>query len=152
MMTPEEELLDESAQRILASLNEEEPNDVVVAEHSPSQRSQRSLQRSASIHDNQASELDASDADGLQGGQNWTAYPTKSPSLTPTISPTDSPTYQPTLRGIPKTVRGMMWYDANGNGVRDSNVVRGEFTDVEYKFGVGGVTMQLKECDWNTKM
>ena len=152
-MSPEEELLDESAQRILASLNEEEPN-VVVAENSPSQRSsQRSLQGgSTSIHDNQASELDASDADGLQGGQNWTAYPTKSPSLTPTISPTDSPTYQPTLRGIPKTVRGMMWYDANGNGVRDSNVVRGEFTDVEYKFGVGGVTMQLKECDWNTKM
>ena len=148
MMSPEEELLDESAQRILASLNEEEEH-MEQQQHSQ----QRSLQGgSTTIHDNQASELDASDADGLQGGQNWTAYPTKSPSLTPTISPTDSPTFQPTLRGIPKTVRGMMWYDANGNGVRDSNVVRGEFTDVEYKFGVGGVTMQLKECDWNTKM
>ena len=148
-MSPEEELLDESAQRILSSLTEEEQQSNVAG--SQQQRS-RSLQGSASIHDNQASELDASDADGLQGGQNWTAYPTKSPSLTPTFSPTDSPTFQPTLKGIPKTVRGMMWYDANGNGVRDSNVVRGEFTDVEYKFGVGGVLMQLKECDWDTKM
>ena len=150
MMSPEEELLDESAQRILSSLTEEEQQSNIAG--SQQQRSQRSLQGSASIHDNQASELDASDADGLQGGQNWTAYPTKSPSLTPTFSPTDSPTFQPTLKGIPKTVRGMMWYDANGNGVRDSNVVRGEFTDVEYKFGVGGVLMQLKECDWDTKM
>ena len=45
-----------------------------------------------------------------------------------------------------------MWYDANANGVRDSNVVRGEFNDVEYKFGVGGVQMMLRECDWATKM
>ena len=152
MMSPEEELLDESAQRILASLTEEEH---MEQQHAPPshQHSHRSLQGgSTSIHDNQATQQNADDADGLQGGQNWTAYPTKSPSLTPTISPTDSPTCQPTLRGIPKTVRGMMWYDANGNGVRDSNVVRGEFTDVEYKFGVGGVTMQLKECDWDTKM
>ena len=44
-----------------------------------------------------------------------------------------------------------MWYDANANGVRDSNVVRGEFNDVEYKFGVGGVQMMLRECDWSLK-
>mmetsp|Transcript_16993 Transcript_16993/g.24003 ORF Transcript_16993/g.24003 Transcript_16993/m.24003 type:complete len:740 (+) Transcript_16993:138-2357(+) len=143
MTTPEQELLDESAQRILHSLATNN-----AEEHS----TDRQLSVAGSIHDNTASENTASDSDGLQGGQNWTSYPTKSPSLTPTLSPSSSPTFQPTLRGIPKTVRGMMWYDANGNGVRDSNVVRGEFADVEYKFGVGGVNMMLRECDWDTKM
>jgi len=145
-MSPEQELLDESAQRVLNSLTSETQAAMIDG------NTQRRNLQAGSIHDNTAIESDASNADGLQGGQNWTAYPTKSPSLTPTISPTDSPTFQPTLRGIPKTVRGMMWYDANANGVRDSNVVRGEFNDVEYKFGVGGVQMQLRECDWETKM
>mmetsp|Transcript_9352 Transcript_9352/g.13912 ORF Transcript_9352/g.13912 Transcript_9352/m.13912 type:complete len:722 (+) Transcript_9352:128-2293(+) len=139
-MTPEQELLDESALRILNSLTHQN-ND------------QRTLQGGmAGIHVNQAAENNANDADGQQGGQNWTSYPTASPTLTPTATPTDSPTFQPTLKGVPKTVRGMMWYDANANGVRDSNVVRGEFNDVEYKFGVGGVQMMLRECDWSTKM
>jgi len=138
-MTPEQELLDESALRILNSLTHP-------------QNDQRTLQGGmAGIHGNQASENNANDADGQQGGQNWTSYPTSSPTLTPTATPTDSPTFQPTLKGVPKTVRGMMWYDANANGVRDSNVVRGEFNDVEYKFGVGGVQMMLRECDWATK-
>jgi len=144
-MTPEQELLDESAQRILNSLTTE--TETTTNNHEEEQDAPpRQLSVAGSIHDNTASENTASDSDGLQGGQNWTSYPTKSPSLQPTLSPTDSPTFQPTLRGIPKTVRGMMWYDANGNGVRDSNVVRGEFGDVEYKFGVGGVSMMLKEC------
>jgi len=110
---------------------------------------QRTLQVN---HGNTASEQDGNDSEGLQGGQNWTSYPTKSPSLTPTQTPTNSPTFQPTLRGLPKTVRGMMWYDANANGVRDSNVHKDEFNDVEYKFGVGGVFLKLMECDWETKL
>lgn len=136
-MTPEQELLDETAKNVLTKLTSSSVARVLQA---------------GSIHDNQASENNADDSSGLQGGQNWTSYPTRSPSLTPTLSPTGSPTYQPTLHGEPRTVRGMMWYDANANGVRDSNVVRGEFHDVEYKFGVGGVMMNLKECDWDTGM
>lgn len=148
-MTPEQELLDESAQRILHSLTE---TTTTNTDEEQSPQSERKLSVAGSIHENSASEQTADDSDGLQGGQNWTSYPTKSPTLTPTLSPSASPTYQPTLRGIPKTVRGMMWYDANGNGVRDSNVEREGFTDVEYKFGVGGVNMMLRECDWETKM
>ena len=150
-MTPEEELLDESAQRILSSLHDEEASTITNnggGQQQPLQ--QRSLQTD-NVHDNTAQEQDGNDSDGQQGGQNWTAYPTLSPTLQPTLNPTLSPTYQPTMKSVAFTVRGQMWYDANGNGVRDSNVHKMGYDDVEYKFGVGGVNLMLRECDWATK-
>ena len=152
-MTPEEELLDESAQRILSLLHDEE--DAASSTNNNNNggghpRLQRNLQ-TENVHDNTAQEQDGNDSDGQQGGQNWTAYPTHSPTLQPTLNPTVSPTYQPTMKSVAHTVRGQMWYDANGNGVRDSNVHKMGYDDVEYKFGVGGVNLMLRECDWATK-
>jgi hypothetical protein len=148
-MTPEEELLDESAQRILSSLHEEDAASTNNNNNGGGHPLQRTLQ--GNVHDNTAQEQDGNDSDGQQGGQNWTAYPTHSPTLQPTLNPTVSPTYQPTMKSVAFTVRGQMWYDANGNGVRDSNVYKMGYDDVEYKFGVGGVNLMLRECDWATK-
>jgi hypothetical protein len=146
-MTPEEELLDKSAQRILSLLHEDAASSTITNNGGGGQ--QRTLQ--GNVHDNTAQEQDGNDSDGQQGGQNWTAYPTHSPTLQPTLNPTVSPTYQPTMKSVAFTVRGQMWYDANGNGVRDSNVYKMGYDDVEYKFGVGGVNLMLRECDWATK-
>ena len=147
-MTPEEELLDESAQRILSSLEEYSSS---TNNNGGGQHPQQRTLQTGNVHDNTAQEQDGNDSDGQQGGQNWTAYPTLSPTLQPTLNPTVSPTYQPTMKSVAFTVRGQMWYDANGNGVRDSNVHKMGYDDVEYKFGVGGVNLMLRECDWATK-
>jgi len=100
------------------------------------------------IHDNMSANQAASDAEGLQGGQVYTP-PTASPSMSPTTqSPTRSPTSHPTLHGQAFTLRGIMWYDRNANGNRDSNVeVTGVGDDVEFSHGVGGITAQLVQCD-----
>ena len=45
----------------------------------------------------------------------------------------------------------MTWYDRNANGRRDSNInVIGMSADVEFTHGVGGVSVQLVECDGGT--
>ena len=122
-------------------------------------------------HLNWSMEKNATDEWGLQGGQNWTtptakptfpptksptpkpsispsSEPSVSPTLSPINSPTNTPTFYPTLRGEPHVLRGAVFYDRNANGVRDSNVqVPGMGNDVEYSHGLGGVTIQLVECD-----
>ncbi len=103
------------------------------------------------IHDNSATEQDGNDKDGEQGGQSW-APPSSSPTLRPTTpAPTSAPTGHPTMHGKNFILRGIMWYDRNANGVRDSNVnVNGMGSDVEYSHGVGGMQVQLVECDGDT--
>ena len=89
--TPEEDLLDPAAFSLL-----------------------RRLQSNVDIHANVAKELNASDADGLQGGQGWD-HPTRSPTLLPSQHPsdvpTDEPTSHPTLAGHEWTIRGTVWYE-----------------------------------------
>ena len=124
------------------------------------------------LHCKYAMEQDGNDADGLQGGQNWkppTQSPTKSPTISPTKaltkSPTNTPTNTPTIyttesqeptdgptpRGDPFVLRGIIWYDRNANGRRDSNVDDPEHgRDVETNVGLGGVQVQLMECDPDT--
>ncbi len=60
-------------------------------------------------------------------------------------------THSPTPRGDPYVLLGTVYYDRNVNGQRDSNVDTPDFgNDVEYQFGLGGVTVQLYECDPQT--
>lgn len=94
----------------------------------------------ADVHDNAALELDASDP----GGGNRGGGPT-----TPTAAAVASaPSRQPTLRREPSSLRGVVWYDRNGNGRRDPNVeVAGMGNDVEYSHGVSGVAVELVRCD-----
>ncbi|EJK61011.1 hypothetical protein THAOC_18561 [Thalassiosira oceanica] len=126
-MTPEEELLDG-------------PNAHLAAD--------RSLY---SVHDNEASEKDGDDKDGLQGGQGYsdpTLKPTPQPTATPTQYPTRSPTNPPTKQGQKYVIMGTTWYDRNANGIRDSNVeVAGLGSDVEFQHAVSGMTVKLIECD-----
>jgi len=126
-MTAEDNLLDATALSILRQLQG---------------------QGTTGIHGNVAAELNANDADGEQGGQAWSP-PTTTPTDSPkTASPTSAPTSHPTLHGQEFILRGLIWYDRNANGVRDSNVnVEGMGNDVEYSHGVGGVTVQLVQCD-----
>lgn len=146
-MTPEEQLLDNTAQSILRHVLEE---DGVVSEIS--EKNDNNGRALNTLHDNTAEELNASDADGMQGGQVWTS-PTVTPTVSPTTtsSPSNMPTFAPNLRSISHTLRGLMWYDRNANGVRDSNVeVEGFSNDVEFEFGVGGISVSLVECDPDT--
>lgn len=63
------------------------------------------------------------------------------------------PSYHPTLHGDPWTLRGTIYYDKNANGERDSNVDTVDFgKDVEYNYGLGGIHIQLMECDADTNM
>ena len=119
----------------------------------------RRTQANAGIHANVAEELDASDGDGLQGGQGWdrpTASPTPGPTPGPTSLPTTAPTTaaptaHPTLSDIEWLVRGEVWYDRNANGIRDSNVyIENMGNDVEWTHGLGGVRLQLVQCDPDT--
>lgn len=44
-----------------------------------------------------------------------------------------------------------MYYDRNANGSRDANVESKEYgSDTEYSIGLGGVNLQLVECDLST--
>ncbi|KAL7527227.1 hypothetical protein ACHAWF_002088, partial [Thalassiosira exigua] len=172
LLTPEEErLLDPAARAYLAGYEAppaaddegDEPSSPLSAVldslllPSPIDPSPRSLQgvEDALDHSNWAIEQDGNDADGQQGGQLWsepTAKPTGSPTTAP---PTATPTDPPTLRGRQFVLRGLMWYDRNANGRRDSNVaVRDldglEGNDVEYQLGIGGVTVSLVQCDPDT--
>ena len=107
-------------------------------------------------------EADATDSIGLQGGQDYRPptlspsimpnAPSRSPIFSPTISPSGSPseypTFAPTPKGDPFVLYGTIWYDRNANGLRDSNIdTPGMGKDVEYTFGLGGVSIQLMECD-----
>lgn len=79
--------------------------------------------------------------------------PSPTVSARPTVSPrpTIGPSYHPTLHGDPWVLRGTIYYDRNANGERDSNVDTAEFgDDVEFNYGLGGVTVQLMECDPET--
>ena len=86
-----------------------------------------------------------------------TTMPTSSP-LVPTTSPTVSypptgsePTYHPTLHDKLFVLRGTVYYDRNANGSRDANVDTEEYGgDTEYNIGLGGVNLQLVECDLST--
>lgn len=119
------------------------------------------------IHCKIALEQDGDDADGEQGGQDWsppTVSPTSSPTAGPTSVPTsmptpaptkttDEPTDAPTPRGDPFVLRGIIWYDRNANGRRDSNMDEPTLgRDVEFNIGLGGVQVQLTECDPDTNM
>ena len=100
------------------------------------------MSTSSSIHDNVADEFDASNGEGYQGGQDYVPPTTQSPT---TSQPTRSPTSHPTLHGRVNILRGVMWYDRNANGVRDSNVeVTDLGDDVEFSYGVGGIQVQLE--------
>ena len=154
MTSEEEELLDSRAQSILRHVLEEDTVITLLndkeATDSSSNKNVRKLQTVG--HKNEADEQDASDAAGFQGGQVW-SKPTKVPTDAPSISsaPTKGPTHAPQLNSMLNTLRGVCWYDRNGNGVRDSNVeVEGYSQDVEFEFGVGGVSINLVECDPQT--
>ena len=141
IITAEEELLDSTAQSVLRHILDGDNNIIDM-----STNNKRNLQAD---HTNIAEELNANDESGMQGGQVWQA-PTTKPTSQPSISssPTGQPTFAPVLNSLERTLRGVMWYDRNGNGVRDSNVeVSGFSNDVEFEFGVGGVQVQLVECD-----
>jgi hypothetical protein len=121
------------------------------------------LSESDMLHCKIAMEQDGNDADGMQGGQEWspptqrptTRYPTERPTRSPTTtSPTiyttasREPTDGPTPRGDPFVLRGIIWYDRNANGRRDTNVDDPELgNDVETNVGLGGVQVRLMECD-----
>ena len=143
-MTAEEQLLDSTAQSVLRHILDGDGNIIDMSNIN----NKRNLQNGG-VHDNTAEELNANDESGMQGGQVWQA-PTTKPTSQPSISssPTGTPTFAPVLNSLERTLRGVMWYDRNGNGVRDSNVEVGGFSnDVEFEFGVGGVQVQLVECD-----
>ncbi len=89
-----------------------------------------------------STELDADNSDGVQGVGGY---------VYPSVSPSYHPTYHPTLRGLDFVLRGSAWYDRNANGRRDANVhVNDMGDDVEYSHGIGGVIVQLVECDVDT--
>ena len=146
ILTAEEELLDSTDQSVLRHILDGDGN--IIDMTSNNNNNKRNLQNGG-VHDNTAEELNANDESGMQGGQVWQA-PTTKPTSQPSISssPTGTPTFAPVLNSLERTLRGVMWYDRNGNGVRDSNVEVGGFSnDVEFEFGVGGVQVQLVECD-----
>mmetsp|Transcript_33334 Transcript_33334/g.80621 ORF Transcript_33334/g.80621 Transcript_33334/m.80621 type:complete len:774 (-) Transcript_33334:271-2592(-) len=120
--------------------DEDEPDSRILAE------------AAANVHDNLANQQDGNDLWGKQGGQYYTGATTPPPTPPPTTSaPTSSPTGRPTIAGRVHVLRGVTWYDRNANGKRDSNVEAGEYgDDVEYSHGVGGVMMQVIECDGET--
>ena len=121
------------------------------------------------IHCKIAFEQDGDDADGSQGGQKWqpptkaptTLFPTTSSPTTSSPTSTSSPATvaptsnaptetsdAPTPRGDPFVLRGLIWYDRNGNGKQDANVPDSVLgPDVERNLGLGGVQIQLTECD-----
>lgn len=118
------------------------------------------------IHCKAALELNQSDGSGYQGGQGWkdptsspihspsasptTGFPTPSPSLAPVKSdaPTGSPTWHPTALVEAWKLAGTVYYDRNANGERDSNVdTLDQGKDVEWNIGLGGVNVQLMECN-----
>jgi len=81
-----------------------------------------------------------------------TFIPTTTKAM-PTISPvpTLSSSWHPTLSKNLWLLKGIIYYDRNANGGRDSDVNTVEFgEDVEYNYGLGGVTIQLIECDVET--
>ena len=160
-LTAEEELLDATAKSILRNLLEDDNNDAAAppastsnnirgSANNNSNNADRNLQ-TVNIHQNDALENNANDAHGSQGGQDWSP-PTLTPTPPPTTPfPTSSPTSHPTIHGKEFILRGIMWYDRNANGVRDSNVEKeGMGDDVEYSHGVGGVQVQIVECDGDT--
>eukprot|EP00585_Thalassiosira_rotula_P010923 CAMPEP_0196142696 /NCGR_PEP_ID=MMETSP0910-20130528/12115_1 /TAXON_ID=49265 /ORGANISM="Thalassiosira rotula, Strain GSO102" /LENGTH=151 /DNA_ID=CAMNT_0041404047 /DNA_START=249 /DNA_END=701 /DNA_ORIENTATION=- len=116
-----------------ANVEEEEVESPQSSSSSQQQRRRRTLEAALNaIHENEAVEFDANDAEGEQGGQLW-KKPTGSPTPAPTTAePTRAPTSHPTLHGQEYILRGVMWYDRNGNGVRDPNVkAKGLGHDVE---------------------
>ena len=159
-MTPEDELLDVAAQSILRDLHEDASSQHLRGpqedDATPRRSSQHLLRgltdQGETVHYNASFEHDAHDANGYQGGQAWTHAPTPSPTGIPTTAaPTRSPTQYPTLQGWQFFLRGVVWYDRNANGVRDSNVAEGGLgSDVEYSHGVGGVQVMLVQCDPKT--
>jgi hypothetical protein len=122
------------------------------------------LTKNEIVHCKEAMEQNGNDAAGEQGGQAWkppTGSPTRSPTRPPTVPPTDSPTAfvteslqptdGPTPRGDPFVLRGIIWYDRNANGRRDPDVDDPDLgRDVEFDVGLGGVQVQLTECDPET--
>ncbi|EJK75219.1 hypothetical protein THAOC_03066, partial [Thalassiosira oceanica] len=77
--------------------------------------------------------------------------PSEYPSLSPsTLEPTEFPTFNPTLRGDPWVLRGTIYYDRNANRIRDTVDTYDMGRDVEHNFGLGGVTVELHECDPDT--
>jgi hypothetical protein len=106
------------------------------------------------MHNKEEEEQQASDEDGLQGGQRWqppTTSPTDMPTDTPSLNPTGPPTYHPTPHGEPWVLKGTVWYDRNANGNRDSGISMTDFgSDVEYNLGLGGVKITLLECNGDT--
>ena len=68
-----------------------------------------------------------------------------------TLEPTEFPTFNPTVRGDPWVLRGTIYYDRNANGIRDTVDTSDMGRDVEHNFGLGGVTVELHECDPDTK-
>ena len=132
---------------------------------------------SAIVHCSTSAENDAQDSWGLQGGQNYretkppvvkptvaptakvptsspVVPPSKSPSVSPTLSNMPSggePTYHPTLHDRLFVLRGTIYYDRNANGIRDANINTEKYgSDTEYNMGLGGVNLQLVECDLST--
>jgi hypothetical protein len=82
-----------------------------------------------------------------------TQAPTKGRTNRQAIYTDDSmePTDGPTSRGDPFVLRGIIWYDCNANGRRDTNVDDSEHgPDVETTIGLGGVQVRLMECDPET--
>lgn len=63
-----------------------------------------------------------------------TSEPTAEPTSEPTSEPTDEPTATPDIG--PATVAGVIWDDANGNGVQDDNEV-----------GLAGVSVALYDSE-----
>mmetsp|Transcript_30363 Transcript_30363/g.63460 ORF Transcript_30363/g.63460 Transcript_30363/m.63460 type:complete len:1137 (+) Transcript_30363:166-3576(+) len=88
--------------------------------------------------------LDPNGTYTLRGGR-----VTDSPTMYPTVG--EVPTYRPTVRADPWELRGTIYYDHNANGVRDSNLLTTDFgQDPEHQYGLGGVTIQMVECDPET--
>lgn len=106
------------------------------------------------VHTKEEAEQQASDEDGLQGGQRWsppTKSPSESPTLTPSVVPTMPPSYHPTPHGEPFVLKGVIWYDRNANGHRDTGVSMPDFgSDVEFDLGLGGVKVTLVQCNAET--
>jgi hypothetical protein len=76
--------------------------------------------------------------------------------VSPTLSLAPSwgePTYHPTLHDRLFVLRGTIYYDRNANGSRDANLRTEEYgADTEYEIGLGGVNLQLVECDVSTNL
>ena len=145
-----EDLLAATAKSIARSVLEDDTSSTTNTNTNTPNR----LLQEDSIHGNAFSEKDGDDSTGPKSGINYkapTPPPTPAPTSPPTPEPTTSPTARPTLAGREHILRGLMWYDRNANGMRDSNVnVVGMGGDVEYSHAVGGVSVQVIECDGDT--